>query len=82
MNTSLQSGYFASEWKTAILRPLLKKPNLELEDKNYRPVSNLPFISKITESAAMDVLVWHNDYNGTTPDHQSAYRKTTAVKQH
>ena len=49
INTSLQTGYFSSEWKTAILHPLLKKANLDLESKNYRPVSNSSFISKVTE---------------------------------
>ena len=36
--------------KKANIRPLLKKPNLDKgELKNYRPVSNLPFLSKILE---------------------------------
>jgi hypothetical protein len=37
---------------------LLKKPNLDKEMlKNYRPVSNLPFISKILEKVANNQLV-------------------------
>ena len=36
--------------QTALNRPLLKKPGLDKEVlKNYRPVSNLSFISKVLE---------------------------------
>ena len=42
-NRSLQSGIFPDSWKTAILRPLLKKPNLDHIFRNYRPVSNHSF---------------------------------------
>ena len=33
INTSLSNGVFAANWKTAIIRPLLKKPGLELMTK-------------------------------------------------
>ena len=46
--------------------------NLDLIEKNYRPVSNLSFVSKLTECAAIGQLVKYNDTNGTTPKHQSA----------
>ena len=49
VNTSLTSGVFAIDWKTLIIRPLLKKLGLELLLANYRPVSNLLFISKLVE---------------------------------
>ena len=45
INLSLSNGTFVKQWKTAIVRPLLKKSNLELLPSNYRPVSNLPFLS-------------------------------------
>ena len=36
--------------KTALIRPLLKNPGLDREVlKNYRPVSNLSFVSKVLE---------------------------------
>ena len=47
VNTSLTMGEFCLEWKTAVVRPLLKMPGLELLHKNYRPVSNLCFLSKL-----------------------------------
>ena len=42
VNDSLTSGIFPSIFKTAIVKPLLKKPSLDQNElKNYRPVSNL-----------------------------------------
>ena len=38
VNISLSTGSFAHNWKTAIVKPLLKKHGLEQEKKNYRPV--------------------------------------------
>ena len=46
---SLDLGFFSQKWKTAILHPLIKKLNGDLVQSNYRPVSNLDFISKIVE---------------------------------
>ena len=37
----------------AVVRPPLKKIGLELIKSNYRPVSNLTFISKIMEWAML-----------------------------
>ena len=50
VNCSLQTGVFPTACKTAVVRPLLKKSNLDHKIlDNYRPVSNLPFLSKIIE---------------------------------
>ena len=47
VNKSLTTGCFPADFKEAIIRPLLKREGLDLSDlKNYRPVSNLPFLSK------------------------------------
>ena len=46
--------------KTAVVRPLLKKPSLEPNDlKNYRPISNLPFLSKLVEELVFQQLASH-----------------------
>ena len=45
VNTSLSQGSFTHSRKTAVVRPLLKKPNLDLVFKNYHPVSNLSYLS-------------------------------------
>ena len=49
INMSLKSGQFPVAWKEALVLPLLKKPGLDIIFKNFRPVSNLPFVSKLTE---------------------------------
>ena len=74
VNMSLCDGIFSTEWKTAIVRPLLKKVGLELIESNYRPVSNLSFLSKITEKAALVQLDHHLEKNDLKIDYQSAYK--------
>ena len=50
INDSLVSGVFPSFYISAVVKPLLKKSTLDPNDmKNYRPVSNLSFMSKILE---------------------------------
>ena len=40
--------------KTAAVAPLLKKSGMDVEDlKNFRPVSNLPYLSKLMEKVAV-----------------------------
>ncbi|CDQ60626.1 unnamed protein product [Oncorhynchus mykiss] len=46
INVSLSTGCVPNSLKVAVIKPLLKKPNLDPENiKNYRPISNLPFLS-------------------------------------
>ena len=49
-------GHFSSNWKEAIVTPILKNPSLTSEFANLRPISNLQFISKLTEPAVFDQL--------------------------
>ena len=51
VNVSLEHGYFADDWKRAVVHPLLKKSGLQLINKNFRPVCNLQFTSKLTDKA-------------------------------
>ena len=74
INMSLQLGHFPEEWKNALVTPLLKKPGLDLVFSNFRPVSNLPFVSKLVERASVDQLTQHIQENHPLPTHQSAYR--------
>ena len=49
-NLSLSLGTFPSKFKHACVIPILKKCNLDVNTlKNYRPISLLPFLSKILE---------------------------------
>ena len=59
-----------------MVRPLLKKPSLDLQLlKNYRPVSNLSFLSKVIEKAVSEELKSHLKENCMYDTVQSAYRK-------
>ena len=56
INNSLQNGKFPDKLKNAAVWSLFKKANLPLEDKNYRPVSNLSYVGKLIERAACDQI--------------------------
>ena len=57
INMSLLTGYVPQSFKLAVVKPLLKKPNLDPEVlANYRPISNLPFLSKILEKVVANQL--------------------------
>ena len=76
INESLQSGVVPSVFKHALVTPLLKKSNLSPEElKNFRPVSNLPFLSKILEKIVLVQLNSHLTENNLCELYQSAYRK-------
>ena len=74
VNISLTEGKFPSQWKIASTRPLLKKIGLELLAKNYRPVSNLSFLSKLVEKCMLSQFNSHCKLNGLISDDQLAYR--------
>ena len=82
INISLTWGIFVEEWKTAIVHPLLKKVGSELTPLNYRPVSNLSFLSKLLEKCALQQFNNHCDTNKLLPDYQSAYTKYYIVQKH
>ena len=76
INRSLSTGKFPEHFKEAIIRPLLKKPNSDIDVlKNYLPVSNLNFISKIIEKIVMAQIECHLMRNNLHEPTQSAYKK-------
>jgi hypothetical protein len=81
INESLLSGSVPPVWKTAVVKPLLKKPSLDQNElKNYRPVSNLPFWSKILEKVVLCQLNEHLETNDLMNIHQSAYRASHSTE--
>ena len=59
VNPFLPHDHFPSNWKEAIVTPILKNPSLTSEFSNLRPISNLQFVSKLTERAVFDQLQTH-----------------------
>ena len=82
LNLSLKSGYFPQSLKLAIVRPHLKKTNSENEDfSNYRPISNLSYISKPLERATFIKMREHLEKYSLLSKYQNAYRKFFLQKQ-
>lgn len=76
VNMSLEQGTVPPDLKRALVSPLIKKPSLDCEQhKNYRPVSNLTFISKVIERAVDAQLAAHMEQHCLFRPMQSAYRK-------
>ena len=68
------SGQFADGWKCTLVNPLLKKPGLDLLYKNYRPISDLQYVSKLAERAVFEKTHGHMLQNQIYPVLQSSYR--------
>ena len=67
---------FDSEYRLALVRPIIKKCTLDPEIfKNYRPVSNLHYISKLIEKVVADQIELHLENNDMLDPYQSGYRK-------
>ena len=76
VNNSLENGVFPQDYKKAIVIPLLKKSGLDPDIlKNYRPISNLAFISKVIEKVVLARVNQHLAKNELNQRYQSAYRK-------
>ena len=75
INLSLNSGEFADDWKCGLINPILKKPGLDLLYKNYRPVCNLQYVSKLTEKVVFNQVYDHMVSNAIFPVLQSSYRQ-------
>ena len=75
VNLSLEQGHFPDAWKGALFKPKLKKSGLELDEKKYRPVSNLQFLSKLAEKAVAQQEVSRVTACGLFPKLRSAYRQ-------
>lgn len=75
-NVCLQDGCLPSSQKKALVTPALKKASLDPDTlKNYRPISNLSFMSKVIERLVAEQLTEHLDESNLMPPLQSAYRR-------
>ena len=75
VNLSMSTGIVPTKMKAALVTPLLKTPSLDKDVmKNFRPVSNLSFISKLTERVVLNRLVDHVSRNNLQEKFQYAYK--------
>ncbi|XP_068707597.1 uncharacterized protein [Montipora foliosa] len=75
INASLTSGIFPTDLKKGLILPLLKKPSLDREELcNYRPITNLTFLSKLTGRVVASQMLAYLQSNSLLSKFQSAYR--------
>ena len=75
INSSLATGSVPTCFKHAVVQPLLKKPNLDPTlPSNYRPISKLPFLSKVLEKVILCQLMPHLHQNNILERFQSGFR--------
>ncbi len=75
LNSSLINGNVPVCFKPAVVQLLLKKPNLDCTVlSNYRPISKLPFLSKILEKVVLSQLASYLDMNAVIDMFQSGIR--------
>ena len=76
INASIETSLFPPQFKTASVAPVLKKPTLDKDElSNYRPVSNLPYLGKITEKVVVKQLKEYLKDHDLNQPLQSAYRE-------
>ncbi len=75
INSSLSLGHVPKPFKLAVIKPLIKKPKLDpCELANYRPISNLLFMSKILEKVVSAQLCSFLQKNVIYEEFQSGFR--------
>uniref|UniRef100_A0AAR2L787 Reverse transcriptase domain-containing protein n=1 Tax=Pygocentrus nattereri TaxID=42514 RepID=A0AAR2L787_PYGNA len=81
VNSSLSLGYVPNSLKLAVIKPIIKKPNLDpCELANYRPISNLPFIAKILEKIVFKQLCSYLQNNSIHEVFQSGFRQNHSTE--
>jgi len=74
-NQSLRTGSVPTVFKEAYIMPLIKKADLDVDDvRSYRPISNLPVLSKLLERLISRQLLDYITAEGLMPALQSAYQ--------
>ena len=80
-NRFIVSGVVPQTFKGAEITLILKKASLDATVVlNYRPISNLLFLSKLLERIKKDQLETHLDAANLLPECQSAYRKSHSTE--
>ena len=84
VNLSIKKSQYPQQWKSAKINPHFKSGD-KFNGTNYRPVSDLVFVSKITEAAVFEQVfehfvvneLWHPNHHGYKHGHSTA----TAITQ-
>ena len=79
VNLAITESCYADSWKVQLIHPYYKKGDKCLGE-NYRPVSNIPEVSKLVEYSVLDQLLqhfqgnnlFHPNHHGFLPNHSTA----------
>ena len=75
INLTLQTGCFPNQFKQGVVRPLIKKSNLDPELlSSYRPVKNLRFMTKVVERFVFEQIICIWTLINLRSKYQSAFR--------
>ena len=81
INQSLITGVIPSILKHSIITPILKKNSLNINElSNFRPIAQLPLISKILETIVFKQITTFVDFNNSSCNLQSAFRKNHSTE--
>jgi hypothetical protein len=81
INRSLASGIFPKPLGQAIITPILKKATLDSNElQNYRPVSNIAYISKLIEKVVTKQITEHMSMYNLGEQFQSAYTANSSTE--
>ena len=85
INITIRNGSFTPQWKRAKVLPAFKNKGNRFDLKYYRPLSNLPEVSKLAERAVYDQLFNYLSINNLIhPNHHGFLRNcstSTALQQ-
>ena len=82
VNLTIRNGSFTSQWKKSKVLPAFKNKGNRFELKYYRPLSNLPEVSKLAERAVYDQLFDYLHTNNLIhPNHHGFLRNCSLIFQ-
>ena len=76
----LLSSASIARWGKALLKPLLKKCGLDMAFNNFRLVSSLSYVCKLSEKAAANQRIDHMTTNNLHMPLQSAYKQNHSTE--
>jgi len=78
---SLARGHFPAGFKKAFITPTVKKPGMDTTDvSSYRPISNLPVLSKLLQRLVVRQLMDYLQSTDLLPANQSGFRPGHSTK--
>ena len=75
LNLTWNEGLLPNSWKTAIIKPILKKGKPAEELKSYRPISLSSSLGKLAERMINQRLYWYLEANKILSTAQAGFRK-------